>query len=102
LPRESVVRTSMTQFVFSWDTYPNVDFTKCKRVVNLFEDTGSVRELNYLAKISRSCFSPLQNNNPAQLPSLFEHKLQKLNIFLLRNNVTFLRQFFASVFSHDK
>jgi hypothetical protein len=46
LPRESVVRTSMTQFVFSWDTYPNVDFTKCKRV-NLFEDTGSVRELNF-------------------------------------------------------
>jgi hypothetical protein len=29
--------------------YPNVGFTKCKvkRVVNLFEDTGSVRELNY-------------------------------------------------------
>jgi hypothetical protein len=40
--------------------YPNVGFTKCKikRVVNLFEDTGNVRELNYLAKISRSCFSP--------------------------------------------
>jgi hypothetical protein len=33
--------------------YPNVGFTKCKvkRVVNLFEDTGNVRELNYLAKI---------------------------------------------------
>jgi hypothetical protein len=44
----------------------------------------------------------LQNNNPAQLPSLFEQKLQKLNIFLLRDNVTFLRQFFASLFSHDK
>jgi hypothetical protein len=30
-----------------------VGFTKFKvqRVVNLFEDTGSVRELNYLAKI---------------------------------------------------
>jgi hypothetical protein len=57
---ESVVRTSMTHFVFSWNT-PNVGFAKCKlkRVVNLFEDTGSVRELNYLAKISRSCFSPL-------------------------------------------
>jgi hypothetical protein len=42
----------------------NVAFTKCKvkRVVNLFEDTGSVRELNYLAKISRSCFSPLWKN----------------------------------------
>jgi hypothetical protein len=59
---ESVVRTSMTQFVFSWNT--NVGFKKCKvkRVVNLFEDTGSVRELNYLAKISRSCFSPLWKN----------------------------------------
>jgi hypothetical protein len=44
----------------------------------------------------------LQNNNPAQLPSLFEQKLQKLNIFLLRDNVTFLRQFFASLFSHDE
>jgi hypothetical protein len=43
---------------------PNVGFTKCKvkRVVNLFEDTGSVRELNYRAKISRSCFSPLWKN----------------------------------------
>jgi hypothetical protein len=40
-PVESVVRTSMTQFVFSWNT---VGFTKCKvqNVVNLFEDTGSV------------------------------------------------------------
>jgi hypothetical protein len=39
--------------------YPNVGFIKCKfqRVVNLFEDTGTVHELNYLAKISRSCFS---------------------------------------------
>jgi hypothetical protein len=39
---ESVVRTSMTQFVFS--LYPNVGIIKCKvkRVVNLFEDTGSV------------------------------------------------------------
>jgi hypothetical protein len=42
------------------------------------------------------------NNNPAQLPSLFEQKLQKLNIFLLRDNATFLRQFFGSLFSHDK
>jgi hypothetical protein len=45
--------------------YPNdVGFTKLKvqRVVNLFEDTGSVRELNYLAKISRSCFNPLWKN----------------------------------------
>jgi hypothetical protein len=35
---------------FLVDHYPNVDFTKCKvkRVVNLFEDTGSVRELNYI------------------------------------------------------
>jgi hypothetical protein len=43
---------------------PNVGFSKCrvKRVVNLFEDTGSVRELNYLAKISRSCFSSLLKN----------------------------------------
>jgi hypothetical protein len=51
LPTESVVRTSMTQFVFSWNLehYPNVGFTKCKvkRVVNLFEDTGSVRKLKY-------------------------------------------------------
>jgi hypothetical protein len=50
---ESVVRTSMTQFVYFVEHYPNVTFTKCKvqKVVNLFEDTGSVRELNYLAKI---------------------------------------------------
>jgi hypothetical protein len=49
---------------FLVEHYPNVGFTKCKvkRVVNLFEDTGSVRELNYLAKISRSCFSPLWKN----------------------------------------
>jgi hypothetical protein len=44
--------------------YPNVGFTKFKvqRVVNLFEDTGSVHEHNYLAKIFRSCFSPLWKN----------------------------------------
>jgi hypothetical protein len=43
--------------------YPNVGFTKFKiQRVNLFEDTGSVRELNYLAKIFRSCFSPLWKN----------------------------------------
>jgi hypothetical protein len=49
---------------FLVEHYPNVGFTNCKvkRVVNLFEDTGSVRELNYLAKISRSCFSPLWKN----------------------------------------
>jgi hypothetical protein len=49
---------------FLVEHYPNVDFTKCKviRVVNLFENTESVRELNYLAKISRSCFSPLLKN----------------------------------------
>jgi hypothetical protein len=49
---------------FLVEDYPNVGFTKCKvkRVVNLFEDTGSVRELNYLAKIFRSCFSPLWKN----------------------------------------
>jgi hypothetical protein len=49
---------------FLVEHYPNVGFTKCKvkRVVNLFEDTGSVRELNYLAKIFRSCFSPLWKN----------------------------------------
>jgi hypothetical protein len=49
---------------FFVEHYPNVGFIKCKvkRVVNLFEDTGSVRELNYLAKISRSCFSPLWKN----------------------------------------
>jgi hypothetical protein len=51
---------------FLVEHYPNVGFTKCKVKsvvnVNLFEDTGSVRELNYLAKISRSCFSPLWNN----------------------------------------
>jgi hypothetical protein len=39
---------------FLVEHYPNVGFTKCKvkKVVNLFEDTGSVRKLNYLAKIS--------------------------------------------------
>jgi hypothetical protein len=59
----SVVKTSMT-VRFLVEHYPNVGFTKFKvqRVVNLFEDTGSVRELNYLAKISRSCFSPLWKN----------------------------------------
>jgi hypothetical protein len=61
MPMESVVRTSMT-VRFLVEHYPNVGFIKCKvkRVVNLFEDTGSVRELNYLAKISRSC--PLWKN----------------------------------------
>jgi hypothetical protein len=49
---------------FLVEQHPNVEFTKfkVKRVLNLFEDTGSVRELNYLAKISRSCFRPLWNN----------------------------------------
>jgi hypothetical protein len=51
---------------FLVEHYPNVGFIKYKvrRVVNLcqFEDTGSVRELNSLAKISRSCFSPLWKN----------------------------------------
>jgi hypothetical protein len=58
---EIVVITSMTQFnCFLVEYYPNVGFSKCKvkSVVNLFEDTESVRELNYLAKIPRSCFSP--------------------------------------------
>jgi hypothetical protein len=34
---------------FLVEHYLNVGFTKCKvkRVVNLFEDTGSVRKLNY-------------------------------------------------------
>jgi hypothetical protein len=51
-------------FNFLVEHYPNVGFTKFKvqRVVNLFEDTGSVRELNYIAKISRSCFSTLWKN----------------------------------------
>jgi hypothetical protein len=49
---------------FLVEHYPNVGFTKFKgqRVVNLLEDTGSVRELNYIAKISRSCISPLWKN----------------------------------------
>jgi hypothetical protein len=49
---------------FLVEHYPNVGFTKFKvqRVINLFEDTGKVRELNYLAKISRSCFSLLWKN----------------------------------------
>jgi hypothetical protein len=49
---------------FLVEHYPNVGFTKFKvqRVVNLFEDTGRVRELNYLAKISRSRFCPLWKN----------------------------------------
>jgi hypothetical protein len=49
---------------FLVEHYTNVGFTKCKvkRVITLFVDTGSVRELNYLAKISRSCFSPLWKN----------------------------------------
>jgi hypothetical protein len=57
---------------FLVEHYPYVGFTKCKveRVVNLFEDTGSVRELNYLAKISRSCFSPLWENYSIQYNKL--------------------------------
>jgi hypothetical protein len=49
---------------FLVEHYPNVGFTKFKvqRVVTLFEETGSVRELNYLAKISRSSLSPLWKN----------------------------------------
>jgi hypothetical protein len=37
---------------FLVEHYPNVGLTRCKvkRFVNLFEDTGSVHELNYLAK----------------------------------------------------
>jgi hypothetical protein len=36
---------------FLMEHYPNVGFTKFKvpRVINVFEDTGIVRELNYLA-----------------------------------------------------
>jgi hypothetical protein len=56
------VRTSMT-VCFLVEHYPNVGFTKFKvQRVDLFEDTGSVRELNSLAKIFRSCFSPLWKN----------------------------------------
>jgi hypothetical protein len=49
-----------------------VGFTKLKvqRVVNLFEGTGSVCELNYLAKISRSCFRPLWKNESIQYNKL--------------------------------
>jgi hypothetical protein len=49
---------------FLVEHYSNVGFTKFKvqRVLNLFENTGSVREPNYVAKISRSCFSPLWKN----------------------------------------
>jgi hypothetical protein len=51
---------------FFVEHYPNVGFTEftmgVHRVVYLFEDTGSVRELNYFTKISRSCFSPLWKN----------------------------------------
>jgi hypothetical protein len=53
---ESVVRTSMTYIVrFVVERYPNVGFTKCKvkRVVNLFEDTGSVPcIINYVQMLS--------------------------------------------------
>jgi hypothetical protein len=43
--------------LFLVEHYPNVGFTKFKvqRVVNLFEDTGIVPQLNYFAKISQSC-----------------------------------------------
>jgi hypothetical protein len=49
---------------FLVEHYPNVGFTKFKvqTVINLFEDTGSGCELNDLAKISQSCFSPLWKN----------------------------------------
>jgi hypothetical protein len=57
---------------FLVEHYPNVDFTKFKvqRVINLFEDTGNVHELNYLAKISRSCFSSLWKNESIQCNKL--------------------------------
>jgi hypothetical protein len=62
LKKEIIFANDTVRFLV--EHYLNVGFTKCKvkRVVNLFEDTGSVRELNYLAKISRSCFSPLWKN----------------------------------------
>jgi hypothetical protein len=48
---------------FLVEHYPNVGFTKFKvQIVDLFEDTGSVPQLNSLAKIFRSCFSPLWKN----------------------------------------
>jgi hypothetical protein len=76
---------------FLVEHFPNVGFTKCKvkRVVNFFEDTGSVRELNYLAKISRSCFSLLWKNQSIQynilLPNVvFNYvsvcKVSKINV----------------------
>jgi hypothetical protein len=48
---ESVLPKNFNDTVrFLVEHYPNVSFTKCKvkRVVNLFEDTGSVRELTLL------------------------------------------------------
>jgi hypothetical protein len=73
------------------EQYPNVGFTKFKvqRVVNLFEDRGSVRELNYLPKISRSFFSPLWKNSSIQYNKLRPNvvfsfvsvcKVRKINI----------------------
>jgi hypothetical protein len=63
---------------------PNVGFTKCKvkRVVNLFEDTGSVRELNYLAKISQSCFSPLLRIKASSIINYVQmlSKVSKINV----------------------
>jgi hypothetical protein len=61
---ESVVRTPMTQFVFSWNAIQMeaLQNVRLRESSNLFEDTGSGRELNYLAKICRSCFSPLWKN----------------------------------------
>jgi hypothetical protein len=47
---------------FLVEHYPNFTKFNIQRLVNLFEDTGRVRELNYLAKIFRSCFSPLWKN----------------------------------------
>jgi hypothetical protein len=62
--------------------YSNAGFTKFKvqRVVTLFEDTGSVRELNYRAKISRSCFSPLWKNESIQYNKLSVCKIRKINV----------------------
>jgi hypothetical protein len=58
--------------VFLVEHYPNVGFTKFKvqRVVNLFEDTGIVPQLNYFAKISQSCFSLLWKNESIQYNKL--------------------------------
>jgi hypothetical protein len=76
---ESVVRTSMT-VRFLVEHYLNVGFTKCKvkRVVNLFENTGSVRELIIIEELKHPVYNKLCPNVVFNFVSVF--KVSKINV----------------------